>query len=108
MLVVFIDATMPMPELINGKVENVPRTNKTRKSLLLIMCAVLLKIATFLWRFLILHSGHINLFLETVTIKFGDRGPRAEKNKNPTLNNKTQITKTINQKALRDRCKCFN
>ena len=28
-LVVFIDATMPVPELTNGKVENVPYTNKT-------------------------------------------------------------------------------
>ena len=28
-LVVFIDATMPVPELTNGQVENVPYTNKT-------------------------------------------------------------------------------
>ena len=34
------------------------------------------KITTFLWRTLTLHSGHISLFLETVTIKFW--GPRAE------------------------------
>ena len=36
-LVVFIDAIMPMLELTNGKVENVPCTNMTRKIVLLIM-----------------------------------------------------------------------
>ena len=43
-LVVFIDcATMPMPELTNAIVENVPCANETRKILLLIMCIVFLK-----------------------------------------------------------------
>ena len=36
-LVVFIDAIMPMLELTNSKVENVPCTNMTRKIVLLIM-----------------------------------------------------------------------
>ena len=36
-LVVFIDAIMPMLELTNSKVENVPCTNVTRKIVLLIM-----------------------------------------------------------------------
>ena len=42
-LVVFIDATMPMLELTNGYVENVLCTIKTRKILLLIMYVVFLK-----------------------------------------------------------------
>ena len=78
-LVVFIDATMPLPELINGLLENVPCTNKTRKILLLIICVVFLKITTFLWRISILHPGYTNLLLETIMF----RGPRAEENKNP-------------------------
>ena len=45
-LVVFIDATMPMPELTNGLAANVPCTNKTRKILLLIMHVVFLRITT--------------------------------------------------------------
>ena len=36
-LVVFIDAIMPMLELTNSKVENAPCTNMTRKIVLLIM-----------------------------------------------------------------------
>ena len=36
-LVVFIDAIMPMLELTNSKVENVPCTNMTRKIVLLIV-----------------------------------------------------------------------
>ena len=36
-VVVFIDAIMPMLELTNSKVENVPCTNMTRKIVLLIM-----------------------------------------------------------------------
>ena len=36
-LVVFIDAIMPMLELTNSKVENVPCTNMTRKIVPLIM-----------------------------------------------------------------------
>ena len=36
-LVVFIDVIMPMLELTNNKVENVPCTNMTRKIVLLIM-----------------------------------------------------------------------
>ena len=75
--VVFIDATMPLPELTNGLVENVPCINKTRKILLLIIWVVFLKITTFSWRILILHPGHTSLFLETVTIKF--RGPRGRR-----------------------------
>ena len=50
-LVVFIDAIMPPSELTNGLVENVPRTNKTRKILLLIMCVVFVKITTFVENF---------------------------------------------------------
>ena len=54
-LVMFIDATMPMPELTNGKVGNVPSTNKTRKILPFIMYVVFFKITAFLWIILILH-----------------------------------------------------
>ena len=79
--IVLIDAIMPMPELTNSYMENVPCTSKTRKILLLIMYVVFLKITTFLWRILILAPGHTSLFLETVTIKF--MGPWAEKNKYP-------------------------
>ena len=73
-LVVFIDAIMPLLEMTNGSVKNVPCTNKARKILLLIMCVVFLKITTFLWRILIPHPNHTSLFLKAVTIKF--RGPR--------------------------------
>ena len=38
------------------------------------MYVVFLKITTFLWISLILHPGHTNVLLETVTIKF--MGPR--------------------------------
>ena len=39
------------------------------------MYVVFLKITTFLWIILILHSGHTSLFIKTVTIKFmGARG----------------------------------
>ena len=58
--------------------ENVSHTNKTRKILLLIMYVVFLKVSTFLWIILILYPGHTSLFLETVTMKFGEpkgRGP---------------------------------
>ena len=63
-LVVFIDAIIPMPEFTNGLVENVPCTNKTRKIFLLIMYVVFLKITTFLWRILILHPSHTSLFFK--------------------------------------------
>ena len=79
--IVLIDVIMPMPELTNSYMENVPCTSKTRKILLLIMYVVFLKITTFLWRILILPPGHTSLFLETVTIKF--MGPWVEKNKYP-------------------------
>ena len=69
-LVMFIDVTMPMPELTNGKVGNVHSTNKTRKILLFIMYVVFFKITAFLWIILILHPGHTSLFLETKTINF--------------------------------------
>ena len=69
-LVMFIDVTMPMPELTNGKVGNVHSTNKTRKILLFIMYVVFFKITAFLWIILILHLGHTSLFLETKTINF--------------------------------------
>ena len=63
-LVVFIDATIPMPEFTNGLAENVPCTNKTRKIFLLITYVVFLKITTFLWRILILHPSHTSLFFK--------------------------------------------
>ena len=70
---------MPKPELKNSWVENIPCTNKTRQILLFIMYVVFLKITSFLRIILTFHSGHTNLFLETVTIKFmGPRGRRAE------------------------------
>ena len=40
-LIVFIDAIMPMPELRNSYMENVPCTSKTRKILLLIIYVVI-------------------------------------------------------------------
>ena len=40
-LIVFIDAIMPMPELTNSYMENVPCTSKTRKILLLIIYVVI-------------------------------------------------------------------
>ena len=97
-LVVFIGATMSMPELTNGFVENVSCTNKTRKIFLLVMYVAILKITIFLWIVLLAHPGHISLLFETVKINFGGakglrgQGPRvdiqdwrlkAEKNKNP-------------------------
>ena len=69
-LVMFIDVTMPMPDLTNGKVGNVHSTNKTRKILLFIMYVVFFKITVFLWIILILHPGHTSIFLETKTINF--------------------------------------
>ena len=69
-LVVFIGATMSMPELTNGYVENVSCTNKTRKIFLLIMYVAFLKITTFLWIVLLAHPGHISLLFETVKINF--------------------------------------
>ena len=82
-LVVFIDATMPLPELTNGLVENVPCAYKTRKILLLIMRVVLLKITTDKI-ILILHPSHTSLFLEIVMIKFrGPRGRGPKKNNTP-------------------------
>ena len=80
-LVVFIDATKPIPKLANSQVENVPCKNKTQKVLLLIMYVYVafLKITTFLQIIFILHSGHTSLFLETVTIKIlGTEEPRVE------------------------------
>ena len=70
-LVVFIDGTMPMPELTNGLVLNLSCTNKTRKILLLIMYVVFLKITTFLWRILILHPDHTSLFLKLQQYNWG-------------------------------------
>ena len=39
-LVVIIDATIPMPELANGYVDSIPCTNKTLKILLFKMCFI--------------------------------------------------------------------
>ena len=57
--VVFIDATASMLELTNDLVENIPCTNKTETILLLIMHVYFLKISTFLWIILIVHTGRI-------------------------------------------------
>ena len=79
--VVFVDATVSMPELTNDLVENMPCTNKTQTILLLIMNVYFLKITTYLWIILIFHPGRNSILLETVTIKFGrprGRGPRAD------------------------------
>ena len=66
--------------------------SKTGKVLLFIMYVLFLKITRFLGLTLILHPGHISLFLETVKVKFlGPRvedqhiGPRTKKNKYPTF-----------------------
>ena len=75
MLVVFIDVTMPMPELTNGYVENVPCTNKTLKIPLLIMYVVFWKITTFFVKNFSTSSRSYQPILETATIKFGVRGP---------------------------------
>ena len=69
--VVVIDATMPMPKLTTGLVDNVPCTNKTRKSLVLIMYIVFLKITTFFLDNFKYFIPIIPATFETVTIKFG-------------------------------------
>ena len=69
-LVVIIDATIPMPELANGYVDSIPCTNKTLKILLFKMYVLFLKITICLWMILILHSNHTSLLLEIVTTKF--------------------------------------
>ena len=69
-LVVIIDATIPMPELANGYVDSIPCTNKTLKILLFKIYVLFLKITICLWMILILHSNHTCLLLEIVTTKF--------------------------------------
>ena len=59
--------------------EYTPCTNKTGKTLLCITYVVFLKITTFLWLTLKLHSDHTDFFVETARIKFiGSRGQRAK------------------------------
>ena len=86
-LVVSIDATMPMPELrcIDGKCTLYKQD--TQKYSVDKLCCIFEDNYIFVEN-LILHPGHTSLFLETVTIKFGlpkaeDRhiGPRAEDGK---------------------------
>ena len=82
---------MPMPDLTNGYVENVPCTSKTRKIPLLIMYVVFLKITTFFVENFSTSSRSYQPILETATIKFGGpsgrgakvrhMGPRAEDQK---------------------------
>ena len=61
-LVVFIDATMPMPELINSLVKNVPCKHKKREIIFLIFLI------------LIICPGYTSLFLETLRRKFWGNG----------------------------------
>ena len=69
--VVFVDATVSIPELTNDLVENMPCTNKTQTILLLIMNVYFLKITTYLWIILILHPGRNSILLETVICCYG-------------------------------------
>ena len=67
---------MPISELTNCYLENVPCTNKTQKILSFKIHIAFFKITRLLWTTLILHPGHRYLFHETVTIRF--MGPMVE------------------------------
>ena len=67
---------MPILELTNCYLENVPYTNKTQKIISFKIYVAFFKITSFLCIILILHSGYRCLFLETTTIKF--MGPMVE------------------------------
>ena len=64
---------MLIPELTNGKMENVSCANKTRKILLFIMYILFLKITTFFWIILTFQASHTRLFFETITTNLWGR-----------------------------------
>ena len=67
---------MPISELTDCYLENVPCTNNTQKILSFKIYVAFFKITRLSWIILILHPGHRCLFLETITIKF--MGPMVE------------------------------